>query len=257
MKNTTGFRLLLLLLPLLPLLLAPGGLVGCAPPGKWLLTVQTTDAGYYHITSANATSDKNITASMCVRPHHHLKVVVGVEGSDKYHKEFLLEKDCFPGDQQWWMLLVEVELWNTDPNTGETKYSIFMRLAECSRVCHKTASTRGLESINVWASGAAQWTDCNNINEFHPPLYFWRHLYLCREVNFSSLSLITPATPTPYHHECTPPLTVPTGVAAGVIAGAAAVVVVVVVVVVVMVFKRRGEAAAEDVAMRPVESARE
>ncbi|KAK8379160.1 hypothetical protein O3P69_019183 [Scylla paramamosain] len=170
MKNTTGFRLLLLLLPLLPLLLAPGGLVGCAPPGKWLLTVQTTDAGYYHITSANPTSDKNITASMCVRPHHHLKVVVGVEGSDKYHKEFLLEKDCFPGDQQWWMLLVEVELWNTDPQHRGDKIQY---LHAASRVFQ----------------------------------------------------------------------------------GAAAVVVVVVVVVVVMVFKRRGEAAAEDVAMRPVESA--
>ncbi|MPC64854.1 hypothetical protein E2C01_058976 [Portunus trituberculatus] len=174
MKDTPAF-LLLLLFTLLLLLLAPGGFLGSAHAQQCPPAFHTVDQEYLKITTAHRTYEQ-INTNMYVRPQRDLRVVLGVEGSDKNHTaEFVMERDCFKGDWQWWELWVKMkELGTYKDLFSQVKaiYNLQVRTSECIKPCVRKVYMQGLVSLHVWASGASHWrldhpgTHCGHIPQW-------------------------------------------------------------------------------------------
>ncbi|XP_063876070.1 uncharacterized protein LOC135109024 isoform X1 [Scylla paramamosain] len=281
MKNTPAF--FLLLLPLLLLLLTPGGYQTRALALQCFPSFKTVDHEYSYITNASTPKGDHIKTTMYVRPHRDLKVVLRVfESANHYHYtcEFFLGKDCFKGNRLWWNeLWVSVKYEGTYSFGRQVRtYEFQVRTSTCIKPCIGEAEKmRGVGSLHVLASGASQWrldhsgTHCGTIYQRSTDRYWWP-FPSCTYVNLSSLLITSVKYTTPTKPTTTPttlttnPTTLTTnpttsqaakigGITGGLVAG----IVVVAVIVMIVVRKRRGEPAKEDVAMHPqnTESPRE
>lgn len=90
---------------------------------------------YERIGTAPGTEDNQKNKTVYVRPEQNLKVAleVTVNSGKNYAIEFLLEKDFFEAEWQWWALLVKVKLLGTYINHDQVKtvYELQVRTSTC------------------------------------------------------------------------------------------------------------------------------
>ncbi|MPC38982.1 hypothetical protein E2C01_032501 [Portunus trituberculatus] len=257
MKDTAAFLLLLFLIPLLLLLLTPGGFLGVAHAQQCSPVFQTTDHEYRFITAAHESSDLQINTTVYVHPQQDLKILLNLEGSHEYIK-LVLDEHCFSGDDwQWWTLWMQVKLLGIGgiPGRDWTDYKFQVRTNMCIKQCTKRIFYMYVfDGFYVWASGASQWRfyylekRCGQIPQWRkgdsgystPECTTTNHLPITISPATPTITSTKPTTPPPKpittsatltprlhrYHPCTPPFSMPVGAIEGVAAATVLVVVV-------------------------------